>query len=74
MLLIHLFNEGSNNSLCTLSHALAPSNYYLFMNLKKNFRGRRCETDQHLKKAVIDCFEAQEESFFFYWFNYLPNK
>lgn len=43
---------------------LAPSDFYLFRNLKKHLRGRHFESDDHLKRTINDYFGNQEESFF----------
>lgn len=44
---------------------LAPCDYYLFKNLKKNLRGRRFSTDEEMKDAVNDHFDAQDKKYFF---------
>lgn len=43
---------------------LAPSDYYLFRNLKSHLRGKRFEDDEQVKSAVIEYFDSQPESFF----------
>lgn len=44
---------------------LAPCDYFLFKNLKKNLRGRRFSTDEEMKDAVNDHFDAQNQTYFF---------
>ncbi|GBP29643.1 Histone-lysine N-methyltransferase SETMAR [Eumeta japonica] len=43
---------------------LAPSDYFLFSNLKKELRGRRFVDDNQMKMAV----ESQRKGIFFGWF------
>ena len=43
---------------------LAPSDYFLFPNLKKHLAGRRYESDDDVISAVEDFFEGQEENFY----------
>lgn len=43
---------------------LAPSDFFLFRNLKKHLRGRHFLDDNELKEAVDAYFEDQEKSFF----------
>ncbi|GBP37908.1 Histone-lysine N-methyltransferase SETMAR [Eumeta japonica] len=43
---------------------LAPSDYFLFSNLKKELRGRRVVDDNQMKMAV----ESQRKGIFFGWF------
>ena len=43
---------------------LAPSDFFLFRNMKKPLRGRRFQTDEEVKAAVIEWFEGQEKPFF----------
>ena len=42
---------------------LAPSDYFLFPNLKKHLAGKRYESDDDVISAVEDFFEGQEENF-----------
>lgn len=44
---------------------LAPCDYFLFKNLKKNLRGRRFSTDEEMKEAVNDHFDTQDKTYFF---------
>lgn len=44
---------------------LAPSDFYLFRNLKKYLRGRRFRDDEELKEETEAWFAGQEETFFF---------
>lgn len=44
---------------------LAPSDYFLFKNLKKNLRGRRFSTDEEMKDAVNDYFDEQNNNYYF---------
>ena len=43
---------------------LAPSDYFLFPNLKKHLAGKRYESDDDVISAVEDFFEGQEENFY----------
>jgi [histone H3]-lysine36 N-dimethyltransferase SETMAR len=43
---------------------LAPSDFYLFSNLKKHLRGKRFEDDNEVISAVKSYFDDQPESFF----------
>ena len=43
---------------------LAPSDYFLFRNLKKNLRGQRFSNDEDLIAAVEGYFEGQPEDFY----------
>lgn len=43
---------------------LAPSDYYLFPNLKKDLRGKRFVDDEELKAAINEHFSGKEESYF----------
>lgn len=43
---------------------LAPSDFFLFRNLKKHLRGKRYGSDQEVKGAVEAHFQAQDRSFF----------
>ena len=40
---------------------MAPSDFFLFANLKKDLRGRRFETDEELKLAVQEWFDTHPE-------------
>ena len=43
---------------------LAPSDYFLFPNLKKHLAGKRYESDDAIISTVEDFFEGQEENFY----------
>ena len=43
---------------------LAPSDYFLFPNLKKHLAGKRYESNDDVISAVEDFFEGQEENFY----------
>ena len=43
---------------------LAPSDYFLFPNLKKHLAGKRYKSDDDVISAVEDFFEGQEENFY----------
>lgn len=43
---------------------LAPSDYFLFPNLKKDLRGRRFVDDIELKQAIDAHFESKEENYY----------
>jgi histone-lysine N-methyltransferase SETMAR len=43
---------------------LAPSDFFLFPNLKKSLRGRRFADDEEVKAAVDQWFAAQPDGFF----------
>ncbi|KFD54678.1 hypothetical protein M513_04378 [Trichuris suis] len=44
---------------------LAPSDYFLFGNLKQHLRGTVFSDDNELKSAVQDYFNSREKNFFF---------
>ncbi|XP_063386186.1 histone-lysine N-methyltransferase SETMAR-like [Cydia fagiglandana] len=44
---------------------LAPCDYFLFRNLKKDLRGRKFSTDDEMKAAVTDFFDDKPKDFFF---------
>lgn len=44
---------------------LAPSDFFLFKNLKSDLRGRRFEDDEHMKAAVEEHFEGKDKDYFF---------
>ncbi|XP_063387179.1 histone-lysine N-methyltransferase SETMAR-like [Cydia fagiglandana] len=44
---------------------LAPSDYFLFNNLKKELRGKRFTSDEEMKAAVEEHFEGQNKEYFF---------
>ena len=44
---------------------LAPSDYFLFPDLKKCFRGKRFSDDEELKSAINGYFAGKEEIYFF---------
>ncbi|GBP43002.1 Histone-lysine N-methyltransferase SETMAR [Eumeta japonica] len=43
---------------------LAPSDYFLFSNLKKELRGRRFVDDNQMKMAVESHFDCREKEYF----------
>lgn len=43
---------------------LAPSDYFLFPNLKKDLRGKHFSDDEELKAAINEHFSGQEEKYF----------
>ena len=43
---------------------LAPSDFFLFPNLKKHLAGKRYESDDDIISAVKDFFGGQEENFY----------
>ena len=49
------------------SHDLAPSDYHLFLNLKKHFHRQRFSTDDEieLKYAIEELLKGQSELFYF---------
>lgn len=53
---------------------MAPSDYYLFRKLKKFLRGRRFETDEHLKQIIEQYFNTQEKTLFSSGIGPLPDK
>ncbi len=59
----------NKNGFVELSHPpyspdLAPSDFYLFPNLKKSLRGRRFANDEAPKDAVQQFFETRDKIFF----------
>ena len=78
--LLHQGNAPAHKSLVAMSAAhdcgfelidhlpyspdLAPLDYFLFPNLKKNLAGKRYESDEDVIFAVEDFFESQEENFY----------
>lgn len=44
---------------------LAPSDYFLFSNLKKDLRGKRFGSDEEMKAAVQEHFDSQNKTYFF---------
>lgn len=44
---------------------LAPSDYFLFSNLKRELRGKRFGSDEEMKAAVQEHFEGQSKEYFF---------
>ncbi len=44
---------------------LAPSDYYLFPNLKKELRGRHFDSDESLQVAVNEHFTSKNKNYFF---------
>lgn len=53
---------------------LAPSDYFLFRNLKSHLRDVRYPDDETLKKAVKEWLEGPTEDFYFSGINSLPEK
>jgi histone-lysine N-methyltransferase SETMAR len=53
---------------------LAPSDYYLFRQLKSNLRGQRFADDEELKSATETWFEEQSEKFYFSGISSLKEK
>lgn len=45
---------------------LAPSDYFLFKNLKKNLRGKHFQDDEELKAAVLEHFDEKDKNSFFF--------
>uniref|UniRef100_A0A3Q0S4Q4 Tc1-like transposase DDE domain-containing protein n=1 Tax=Amphilophus citrinellus TaxID=61819 RepID=A0A3Q0S4Q4_AMPCI len=43
---------------------LAPTDYFLFTNLKKHLAGKQYRTNDDVISAVEDFFEGQDESFY----------
>ena len=43
---------------------IAPSDYYLFSNLKRHLRGRIFRDDLELKEAVEEWFESKDSTFY----------
>lgn len=44
---------------------LAPSDYYLFPNLKRELRGKKFSTDEEVKDAVSAYFSEKDKTFFY---------
>lgn len=44
---------------------LAPSDYYLFSKLKSDLRGKKIDTDEEVKSAVLSHFEEKNSEYFF---------
>lgn len=44
---------------------LAPSDYYLFPNLKKELRGKKFFDDEEVKEAISAHFEGKDKKYFF---------
>ena len=53
---------------------LAPSDYYLFRNLKSHLRGTRFRDDDELKAATEAWFEDQIDDFYFKGIDCLKEK
>ena len=53
---------------------LAPSDYYLFRNLKSHLRGHRFADDESLKANVEAWFEGQNKGFYYHGINSLSEK
>ena len=43
---------------------LAPSDYFLFPNMKEHFAGKQYRTDDDVISAVDDFFQDQDKSFY----------
>ena len=43
---------------------LAPSDYFLFKNLKKELRGKKFQNDEDLKSAVFEHFDTKDKNYF----------
>ena len=56
------------------SHEPAPSDYFLFCNLKSHLCGVRYPDDEALTEAVKKWLEGQTEDFYFSRINSLPEK
>ena len=52
------------NWLITLCIDLAPSDYFLFPNMKKHLAGKQYQTNDDVISAAEDFFEDQDESFY----------
>ena len=50
---------------------LAPSDYYLFPNMKKELRGKKFTDDEEVKSAISAYFEAKDKTFIFEGINKL---
>ncbi|CAF4935522.1 unnamed protein product [Pieris macdunnoughi] len=44
---------------------LAPSDFYLFPNLKKDLRGRKFSDDNEVKEAILAHFEGKDKKYFY---------
>ncbi|CAH2244033.1 jg20705 [Pararge aegeria aegeria] len=44
---------------------LAPSDFYLFPNLKKDLRGRKFSDDNEVKEAILAHFAAKDKKYFY---------
>lgn len=53
---------------------LAPSDYFLFSNLKKDLRGRRFSSDEEMKAAVNEHFDGKDGEYFLTGLKALFNK
>ena len=53
---------------------LAPSDYYLFRNLKSHLRGTKFRDDDELKAAIEAWFEDQIDDFYFKGIDCLKEK
>jgi len=53
---------------------LAPSDYFLFRNLKFHLHGVRYPDNEALKEAAKELLEGQTEDFYFSGINSLPEK
>jgi len=53
---------------------LAPSDFYLFANLKKRLRGRKFFDDEELKSAVEEWFNSKDGTFYEAGLNMLPSR
>lgn len=53
---------------------LAPSNFYLFANLKKHLQGRKFSDDEEVKSAVEEWFNEKDKTFYEAGLNMLPSR
>lgn len=53
---------------------LAPSDYYLFPNLKKHLKGKRYKDDNEVKSAVEAYLDKQSNSFYFHGLELLKKR
>ena len=60
------FVIASSRNLITPPYSpdIAPSDYYLFSNLKRHLRGRIFGDDLELKEAVEEWFESKDSTFY----------
>lgn len=53
---------------------LAPSDYFLFPNLKKELKGQRFESDEEIQNAVSWFFEGKDQNWFYQGIAALKNR